>query len=41
MNLDVPFAVELAYRLRKRGVEIPQHIISIEEMVDYIACRYK
>ena len=41
MNLDVPFAVELAYRLRKRGVEIPQHIISIEEMVDYIACRFK
>jgi hypothetical protein len=41
LSLDVPFAVDLAYRLRKRGVEIPENIISTEEMVDYIACRYK
>lgn len=41
MGLDVPFAVDLAHRLRKRGVEIPEDIISTEEMVDYIACRYK
>ena len=41
LSLDVPFAVELAYRLRKRGVEIPENIISTEEMVDYIACRFK
>lgn len=41
MGLDVPFAVDLAHRLRKRGVEIPESIISTEEMVDYIACRYK
>ncbi|HWQ78183.1 MAG TPA: energy-coupling factor transporter ATPase [Anaerovoracaceae bacterium] len=41
LGLDVPFAVELAYRLRKRGAEIPKNIISMEEMVDYIACRFK
>lgn len=41
LNLDVPFAVDLAYRLRKRGVEIPESIISTEEMVDYIVCRFK
>lgn len=41
VGLDVPFAVELAHRLRKRGLEIPENIISTEEMVDYIACRLK
>lgn len=40
MNLDVPFAVELAGRLRKRGVPIPVNIISDEEMVDFL-CQYK
>ena len=41
MSLDVPFAVDLALRLRKRGIEIPDHIISTEEMVDYIVCKFK
>lgn len=41
LGLDVPFAVELAYRLRKQGLDIPENIISTEEMVDYIACRSK
>lgn len=41
LSLDAPFAVDLAYRLRGRGVEIPGNIISMEEMVDYIACRFK
>lgn len=41
MSLDVPFAVDLAHRLRERGIEIPEGIISTEEMVDYIACRFK
>lgn len=40
MNLDVPFAVELASRLRKRGIPVPAMIISNEEMVDYL-CQYK
>lgn len=41
LNLDVPFAVDLAYRLRKRGVDIPENIISTEEMVEHIVCRFK
>ncbi|MBR0597218.1 energy-coupling factor transporter ATPase [Sinanaerobacter chloroacetimidivorans] len=40
MDLDVPFAVELAQRLRKRGFSIPAEIINTQEMVDYI-CKYK
>lgn len=40
MHLDVPFAVELAGRLRKRGIQIPGMIINEEEMVDYL-CRFK
>lgn len=39
LGLDVPFAVDLALRLRKRGVEIPDNIINTEEMVDFIVCR--
>ena len=41
MSLDVPFAVDLAARLRKRGIEIPECIISTEEMVDFIVCKFK
>ncbi|MGI6730598.1 MAG: energy-coupling factor transporter ATPase [Anaerovoracaceae bacterium] len=41
MNLDVPFAVELANRLRERGIEIPEDIISSRGLVDYILCKYK
>jgi energy-coupling factor transport system ATP-binding protein len=40
MNLDVPFAVELAGRLRKQGIPVPAMIINDEEMVDYL-CRFK
>jgi energy-coupling factor transport system ATP-binding protein len=41
LDLDVPFAVELAHRLRKRGANIPESIITTEEMVDFIACRFR
>jgi len=40
MELDVPFPVELAQRLRKRGVEIPTAIITMEEMVEYLCRQY-
>lgn len=40
LNLDVPLPVELCYRLRKRGIEIPETIITIEEMVEFL-CQYK
>ncbi len=36
-GLDVPFAAELGSRLRKRGIEIPDNIIFMEELADYIA----
>ena len=34
LSLDIPFAAELAQRLRRRGMEIPSHIISEEGLVD-------
>lgn len=39
-NMDLPLAVELGNRLRKRGLDIPKDIISVEELVEYI-CQYK
>lgn len=40
MNLDVPLTVELSCRLRKRGVDIPDNMINMEEMVEFL-CQYK
>ncbi|MBP3384866.1 MAG: energy-coupling factor transporter ATPase [Firmicutes bacterium] len=40
MNLDIPMPVELARRLRARGIDIPADIINIEEMVEYL-CQYR
>ncbi|MFR8853920.1 MAG: energy-coupling factor transporter ATPase [Oscillospiraceae bacterium] len=40
VNLDAPLAVELAARLRQRGIEVPADIIGTEEMVEYL-CQYK
>lgn len=40
INLDVPLAVELADRLRKRGIEVPADIINTEKMVEFL-CQYK
>ena len=40
MNLTVPMTVELAHRLRKRGIDVPEEIITMEEMVEYL-CQYK
>ncbi|MBR2594246.1 MAG: energy-coupling factor transporter ATPase [Firmicutes bacterium] len=40
IGLDVPQVTEVAYRLRKRGIDIPQDILSIEEMVCTI-CQLK
>lgn len=39
-SLDIPPAVELAEKLRARGVKVPENIIGMEEMVDYL-CRYE
>ena len=40
VNLDIPLAVELAGKLREKGIPVPENIISTEEMVEYL-CRYK
>lgn len=37
LGLDVPFATELACRLRNRGYDIPENIILMEELADCIA----
>lgn len=40
LNLEVPLAVELAHRLRRRGIPVPEEIINTEEMVEFL-CQYK
>ena len=40
MNLDVPLVVELCGRLRRQGIHIPDDIINMEEMVEFL-CQYK
>lgn len=40
VNLDVPLTVELSTKLRELGVDVPNNIIEMEEMVDYL-CQYK
>ena len=34
LGLDVPQATELAWRLRKRGIHVPQDIMTMEEMTE-------
>ena len=34
LGLDVPQATELAWRLRKRGIMLPQDIMTMEEMTE-------
>ncbi|MBR6700238.1 MAG: energy-coupling factor transporter ATPase [Firmicutes bacterium] len=36
LGLDVPFAAELACRLRQRGIYIPENIILMDELADHI-----
>ena len=40
LSLGVPPAVDLAYRLRQRGVEVPQDLLEIEDIVRYL-CQLK
>lgn len=40
VNLDIPLAVELAGKLREKGILVPENIISTEEMVEYL-CQYE
>ncbi len=40
VNLDIPLAVEIAARLREKGIDVPKEIISTEEMVEFL-CQYR
>lgn len=40
LGLDVPQATELAWRLRRRGVRVPQDVMTMEEMTEAL-CRLK
>lgn len=40
VNLDVPMAVELASRLRSRGIKIPEDVVTVEDMEEFV-CQYK
>lgn len=40
MNLGVPFAVRMAERLRRRGIDVPSDVISTEKMVEFL-CQYR
>lgn len=40
LGLDVPFVVELRERLVRRGLTIPNHIVSEEAMVQYL-CQFR
>ena len=39
-NMELPMAVDMAKRLRNRGIEVPEYITTEEELVDFI-CQYR
>lgn len=39
-SLDLPLAVEISGKLRKRGIKIPKEIITLEGLVEFV-CQYK
>ena len=40
LSLGVPSAVDLADRLRQRGIEVPQDLLEVEDIVRYL-CQLK
>ena len=40
LNLGVPFAVDMAERLRAKGIDVPRDVINTEKMVEFL-CQYK
>lgn len=39
-NMELPMAVDMAKRLRNRGIDVPEYITTEEELVDFI-CQYR
>lgn len=40
VSLDVPVAVEIAAMLRSRGIDVPEDVITPEDMVEFV-CQYR
>lgn len=40
VNLEIPMAAALAHKLRKRGIAVPEDVITVEGLVEYV-CQYK
>jgi energy-coupling factor transport system ATP-binding protein len=40
VSLDVPMAVEIADKLRERGIAVPNHVTDSEKLVEFV-CQYK
>ncbi len=36
VNLDVPIAVDIADRLRKKGIDVPKNIIQAEDLIEWV-----
>ncbi|MBR3785713.1 MAG: energy-coupling factor transporter ATPase [Firmicutes bacterium] len=39
-NLEIPMAASLAHKLRKRGIKVPEDVITVERLVEFV-CQYK
>lgn len=39
-NMEAPMAARLAENLRKRGIKVPEDVITVERLVEYL-CQYK
>ena len=39
-NLEIPMAAMLATKLRKRGIKVPNDVITVERLVEYV-CQFK
>ena len=39
LGLDVPLAAQIVYKLRKKGIDIPQNIITDKALVEAL-CQY-
>ena len=40
-GLDVPQVTELAYELRKEGIELPEGILTVDEFTEAVAGLYR
>jgi energy-coupling factor transport system ATP-binding protein len=36
VNLELPMSVELAVELRRRGIKVPEDVVTIDDMVEFV-----